>query len=337
MEGKRPYPFFERWADRLPEPVTGRMLLALVPALVFSAAHYLAVGERFLSDWSWLLSLIIFLAGVFFFYGTRLVYQLLDRMAMLHPPQDDAHLLLAERVFTDRGFVLCGIAFGALDLLMGILFGIWYAEPAGQVTLGAGLFIGGFVCGFPVWGMRGLVALVRFLTVEQRLRIDHTAPDRCGGMLFLGSTILQSSMLFLIISVLIAVYFLKAPWVQAGQTAVRVVMLLWLAVPFLVSSILLLAPSADVNRLLVQYKNSEERKASGELAAIRKRLEASDLTSADRKALREDYEFHAKLRRELHEMSTWPFDSRSSLQYLGVFGANAFLAVDSVIKLLRRG
>ena len=74
---------------------------------------------------------------------------------------------------------------------------------------------------FAIYGL-----LVAFKAFPRKLKrcLDFTAPDRCGGIAFVGEALVVFSSVTLIAGVMISVYILKADWTRDDTwwiTAVR--------------------------------------------------------------------------------------------------------------------
>ena len=164
----------------------------------------------------------------------------------------------------------------------------------------------GFVCGMAAWGIYGVWATIR-TAMREEFDVDYTAPDRCGGTLFLGEAFVKFAGVTLVMGVLIAVYILYSPWARADEGWVRGLMGFWIVFPFVMSLVVLLGPSAEVNRVLREHKVGEGQALQDRLVVQRARIDDTTLGAADREALRGDYQHQTKLRAELYTMRTWPY------------------------------
>jgi hypothetical protein len=117
----------------------------------------------------------------------------------------------------------------------------------------------------------------------------------------------------------------------------RVAMWMWIALPFVLSLTILLAPASYANQALMNHKIQQEV----ELAlAIDKAKDAlvHVATDADRsEELRQEIEYHDKLRTQLHGMRVWPFNAQSNIKAIILFVSNAYVAITSIGGLLTGG
>ena len=193
----------------------------------------------------------------------------------------------------------------------------------GRIALFTGFFVVGFICGMAALGIFGVLHVIKTFMRASDLEKDYSAPDRCGGMLFLGEALVKFSSVTLVMGVLIAIFIVNFPWTGRDKIIVKAVMWFWIAFPFFLSLLVLLAPATEINRVLSDYKVKEEDKMDSRLAILRIKIDDPNLPAADQEAARKDYEYYAKVRSEIYDMRTWPFGISSSVQYATLFVTNA--------------
>lgn len=157
----------------------------------------------------------------------------------------------------DLSFLQFGFLFAVLNCIVGGALGVQYDEFWPKITTYIGLFLAGFVCGMPVAGIRGVViTLTRYIDQGQP-KVDYTNPDGCGGFLFLGEALIKFSAVTLIVDLLLSIYILEVKWIPASNslnTIVQAIMWMWIALPFLLSLTILLAPASRANHALMNHK-----------------------------------------------------------------------------------
>jgi hypothetical protein len=171
----------------------------------------------------------------------------------------------------------------------------------------------------------------------ENLEIDYTAPDGCGGTLFLGEALVKFGSVTLIMGVLIALFIVNFKWVNSGHTLVRALMWFWIVFPFAASLVVMLAPSAAINQVLSEYKVEQEDRLDDDLEELRSRSRDPSLTSADREAARKDYDYYNKLRADVYKMRTWPYAVASSLEYVGMFVGNVGVIAWNAVATMLKG
>ncbi len=143
-----------------------------------------------------------------------------------------------------------------------------------------------------------------------------------GGMRFLGEALVKFGSVTLIVGVLIAIYIVNFPW-EGTILVVRGFRLFWIAWPFALSLIVVLAPSADISGRLGDYKVAQQVELDERLAELRNRSNDSSLPSSDRNSVGKDYDYYSKQREAVYGMSTWPYGLGSSVKYAGILFVNA--------------
>ena len=337
MDNLKFLPFYDRVIIRFPVHVIGKLLVSALLGLIFLAAHYISIGNKVLSDWSWFLSVLISTAMLCLYYATHTLRTIFPEMDLrLRPDGDDVYMTPLKRILSDRNFILAGLFFGLLNCGFGYSFGLPYVKGLAVFTILGGYYLAGFVCGMAAFGIYGVLVTINAFSRKAKRSLDFTSPDRCGGTLFLGEALVVFSSVTLIVGVMISVYILKADWTRDNTWWVTSLKWFWVAFPYVMSLIALIAPAVAIKKELREYKMEQESVLQGQLTELRKRLENNRRDATERKALREDYEFRTSMRKDLHRMRTWPYGLGSNLKYLTVFVANFYASVDSALAWVRK-
>ena len=333
MEDIKFLPFYERMAIRLPGNIAGKVLVSVLPSLVFLAAHYVSIEEEVFKDWSWFLSVLISTAMLCLYYATHTLRNILTEMDMrLQPDGEGVYLTTLKRVLSDRNFVLAGLFFGLLNCGFGLCFELPYSKWFEIVTILSGYLLAGFVCGMAAFGICGVCLSIRAFARKAKRTFDFTSPDHCGGTVFLGGALVVFSSVTLIVGVMISAYILLTPWKGRENDLVKLLMCIWIAFPYVMSLVVLIVPAVPINKALSEYKVEQEVLLQERMTNILKRLEGKKLDAAQRSELRADYEFQQSIREHLHKMRTWPYGLSANLKYLIVFLANLAVSVASVLE-----
>jgi len=330
-------PFYERGPAR-PFGLIGKVLVAAALGLTFLLPHAIAVGDKMLTDWSWLLAALIMTAMLALYYATDTLRKLLPGMGLRlraneidranDDDRDEVFMRPLRWWLSTGNFILAGIVVGLINAAVGIELGI---PNSGYYTTLFGFFLAGFVCGMATLGIVGVtIAVAQFARAADE-SFDYTAPDGCGGVQFIGEGLIVFSSVTLVVGVMISVYIYMFPWAHHGP---RIVFLqwIWIGLPYALSLVVLLWPAIPLNDALRRYKLGEEDKQARLVAAIRRKLAANPADGA-KKELRDDYAFEQAVRRELHAMGTWPHGISANLRYLGIFAANALASASTAVSL----
>lgn len=321
-------PFYERWAKSIGLGAIGKLVLSAAAALAFFLPYYARVGTAALHNWSWLLAVLIACAPLLLFYATDTLCNLFPLWsAHIDGDSSEAFLVPLNRVLCDRHFLLAGFGFGVANVLMGILFGVPDSDPVAAGLLMAGFFIAGFVCGLPAMGIFGVVATFRSFTNNSKLKLDYTAPDRCGGLSFFGGALVKFSVVTLFEGGLIAAYILLADWSRESDPWVQLLMWGWIVFPFLLSLLVLLVPALDLNLMLSRYRHNMEQELKDKCAMLRQRIEKNSGVP-DLEGLHSEYGYLCSRREEVHGMRTWPFSAGATTSFIGAFLSNLVVAFE---------
>lgn len=330
-------PFYERIPNRFAIPFIGKLLISILLGFSFLGPRYWAMGEEILNDWSWLLGMLIVVAMMSIYYATHTFRAMFPHLNVRLQSQDttainDAYFSKVERYLSDRMFLYTGLLFATLNCGIGRILETDYEKPWAGITIYLGYFIAGFVCGLAVCGIRGVVVSLSSY-FEHRPRVDYTNPDECGGYLFLGDALIVFAGVTLIVGLMISLYIVETLG-QSESIFPRVTMWLWIALPFVLSLTILLAPATRTNRALMSHKIQKEVELAMAIDTAKKALLQKGVNADRQKELRDEIEYHDKLRARLHNMRAWPFNTRSNIKAGILFISNAYIAFESVHKLL---
>jgi hypothetical protein len=323
-------PFYELMVAHLPGPpsLVWKVSLSVSLGLLFLMLFLKTAARNSFSKSVLLLSLMITISLLTLYYATdtlrRLFPHMDSRLHQLGKPfsrtKQTYYRTLRKRL-TDRNFLFAGIAFGILNCLMGTRFGVPYTGVAHLVIFGA-FFVVGFICGMAALGIYSILETIKDFIRSPQLELDYSAPDGCGGMRFLGEALIKFGSVTLVMGVLIAIFILEFPWgVDSGW--VIGLRFFWIAWPFALSLIVVLAPSAEISGVLTDYRVECQDELDERLIHLRARSSDPNVEACDRDIARKDYEYYSKQRELVYNMSTWPYGWGSSVKYAGIFIANA--------------
>ena len=331
-------PFYEWLPDQFPIPFIVKILCSLFAGAIFLVPHYMVVEEKILTDWSWLLCLIIVVAMLCLYYATHTFREMFPHMkirleATGSNTLENVYLDPIKEYLNDSCFLQFGVLFAVLNCFVGWVLGVSYEAFWPQVTTYVGFFLVGFVCGMPVAGIRGVViTLTRYIDQGQP-KVDYTNPDGCGGFLFLGEALIKFSAVTLIVGMLLSIYML-AVWSPNSNTVITIVqtiMWMWIALPFLLSLTILLAPASRANNALMNHKIQKEVELALAFNKARDALQEAGNDDAERRdELRHEIEYYATLRVQLHQMRTWPLNTKTNIKFVILFVSNAWVAFQSI-------
>ncbi len=316
-------PFYERLSAEFPGRIFGQAFISVLLGLAVLAAQYASGGNGIFADWSWFLGLLIGTMMFCLYIATFALHALLSRMATYSEQGSRACHDCLKHTLSDRNFVVAGAFFGVLNCVLGYSFGLPHTSAPAVVSILFGYFIVGFVGGMGVLGIYGVFVAISTFSRNLNSAVDIASPDNCGGTQFIGEALVVFSSMTLIAGVMISIYIVETHW--SGTPAGWVVALryFWIAFPYVMSLIILFAPAIPLHLELRRYKLEQENIFRKRLAAIRQSLENPQLDGISRKELREDYEFDQGVRRELHQMRSWPYGMSAGSKYLIVLIANS--------------
>lgn len=337
MEQLKFYPFYERMADRFGSGFPVKLALSVVACAIFFVPYFIHRGMNSFHDWSWLLAVLISSALGFLYFSTATLQGLLQR----RDPEDTEgaarYMVPLTTTLSDRRFLLAGVSTGGLNMLMGLCFGVPPADPFATGLLFFGFFLAGFFCGLPAYGIYGVLVTVNAFARNAEADLDYTAPDRCGGMAFIGEALVKFSVVTLLEGCLIATYILRVGWTNTASPWVLLLMWFWIVLPFLFSLLVLLGPAAKLNQMLMNYRYDQERRLKDRCTELRRQIDVSGIEDEILDKLHKEFDYLTQRREDVHRMRTWPFSTGASTSFVGTFIANLLLASELAKKLMDYG
>lgn len=325
-------PFYEKGVETILGGFMGRVLFAMALGVVVLCIHYLGIGRTVFANYGWVLSVIVTVACLSLFYATHTFRMLLPELTGRLSHEREAGFLALIRVhLSDRKFLIAGLVFGLLNSLMGVAFGLpgAYDTLPEKVSILTGYFVAGFVCGLALGGIIGVTQCISAIVDDNESFFDYTSQDQCGGTQFVGWALLVFSTVTLAVGVLITVYISLTAWEHKGSFIVNVLYASWIVLPYIASIFVLVVPAISINKSLVRYKIEKDGRLTESIRSIFDELERKDITPERKSELYADYEFQTHMRKELHEMRTWPFSVGANSTYFFSMASSCFATYES--------
>jgi hypothetical protein len=204
------YPFYERVSVKLLGNVISKICISTLLGFAFLALHYATAGNKIYSDWSWFLAVLISTTMLCLYFATATLHTLVSMLARQRShTEKQGSLPDLTRTLSNRNFVLVGSFFGLLNCTVGYSFGPPYSGNLEMATILIGFFLVGFISGMAVLGIYGVFVTISRFSEATALSFDFTAPDNCGGTLFVGDTLVAFSSATLIVGVMISIYIVN--------------------------------------------------------------------------------------------------------------------------------
>lgn len=334
-------PFYERMAANSSiMQLVAKIQLSLAAGFLFLFPRLLAVGDEIVTDWSWLLGVIISTSLICLYYATH-TFRAMFRSLNFRLPEGEATFPARLSYLRDRQFVLGGFSFAIMGC--GVVKFLYRYDGAfwNVATLYLGTFLASFATGMLLVGIFGvLMTLARYL--DGGPKVDYSNPDGCGGFLFLGAALVKFSGVTLVVGVLIWIFTLKFEWSpqlqspQLDRLLPLVVIWFYVPLPFVLALMILLVPASLANQLLTSHKIEQEIKLALAFNKTQADLEGT-VDGSRREALWREIEYLGKLRAQLHQMRSWPLNATTNISFGILFINNAVAAFESISGLIFEG
>lgn len=325
--------YHEKWIKPIGfENLSVGVLFALILLVIQLLAAYLDGGLKGLDvvflDFSYFIS-IVNGVGLFLILegGTKLRKFVANLIQLSKDSVDNS----SEKFFdiftagyTKRKLVIISIAFGILNPLLGLLFGIPYIEEGNWFLLASLLFqfiTSGLIGGIAVAGLFVVIKLINAISIKEEIELRLFYPDKCAGTLIIGNILFYFSLYFIIIGICIFLFIHTFSWTN-GNTVVRSILVIWELFPFILGILIFFIPLKKLNSILNEYKIQEQwriRKRMTYIANLMMNLD-SDRTETDAKLTiyNNQYEKLKAIDLLIQEMNTWPYNLRYRTLFLGI-------------------
>lgn len=316
-------PFYERLARRFPNVLIPKVSLPLAMALAYYGLHRAVVpGSGAAALYPELLALVIFVIPLLVYLATGMFDELSEQMNnRVDTGRRPAFRATLARLLSDRHFGLAAAFSGLVSVAAAKALGLDLDTTSQLLVVAGGYFLAGALAGLALWGIIGIVRTIRVYVREDRPRYDVTAPDGCGGMLFLGRAITKFGILAMIGGVLVSSYLLLAEGQVHGGKGHSAgsweVILLWslVAVPYIFSALVLLAPTFQLHHALHAHRVNEDQRIEKVLKGLEAEIKEAGADVDRLKALHFRRDDTRARRKMLYAMSSWPFSLDTHLKY----------------------
>ena len=350
-------PFFERIAAKAPDWLLPKVSLPFLLATGYYLLHRLVFAGSELKLYPLLLAAIIFVVPVLVYLSTGIFREMLgqldNRVGTGEAPAYPENL---KDLLSDQHFLVTAVLFGGASTATARWMSLDVDSPVQALTIGFGHFVAGAACGVAVWGVIGIVRTINAYVRHDHPRFDFTAPDGCGGMLFLGRAVTTFAIITLVGGVLVSSYILLAesalhsnslasqvianaalPGDSDGHSEIHLatrleaaMLWVWVVAPYVLATMVLLVPTFEIHNGLHAYKVREDHKVDAELAQLDSafNLEAGGADAL--KSLRIQHTRASDQRKMLYDMSTWPFSVNTHLKFALLMALNGLATFSTI-------
>lgn len=331
---KEVIPFYEKFIIRMRIPYVIACLLLMVPNFLL---HFL-LGRLYhvdtLKDFSWFLPLMSGAIYALVVWATRHLRQFTQNLYCAFglsaddtTPQDIVANHLGNK--TMLGY---GIAFGLANTGLGLFYGVWYHEVGLYISLLYQIFLVGFIAGLAISGIVAILKVVRYVSRLRDPRLNILDPDKCGGTVQTGNSLLKFSLVSLLAGILIAYYIYKTPWANRDWQVVTYFMYAWMGFPHFAALMVLSVPFSNVHNILNRAKYLELTRIGNQISHVRAQILALSDSQAQAEAakltlLKTQHEMLKNSYSEVEATIIWPTNLRAGVAYSFIYIASFLLPV----------
>lgn len=236
------------------------------------------------------------------------------------------YLQIFKTKFLRYRLVYYGAVIGVINVFLACCFGIptiYAAEPLAMGNFILQVFLVGFLGGITVCATILVIRLIATVSVKDNIKLMYMYPDKCAGTLVIGDILFTFSIHFIVIGILIFAFLQIFPWTREAVFSVKIVLSFWKMFPFILSAIIFFIPAKKINRILKEYKLSEQLRIRMRMNFIGQQMISIETTDAESAAQLERLDAHIKKLQQLDEyitqMATWPYNLRYRTTFLAIF------------------
>ena len=332
-------PFYEKLVDFLKLPYI--FTCALLGILILFIHYFVGQVYRIniFSDFSWMLSGMTAYVLILVIFATKqsrkFVIDLYDVFSI--DVSNNTYRNQLRKTLKNSQLITYGIGFGITNTCLGVFFGIWYDDLMMKLSISVQFFVVGFVNGFAICGIIGVVKLIGQVSKEEDLRLSIMEADKCGGTSRLGNVLVQFSFITLSAGILISLYIYNSSWVNKGWLSVKTFIYIWMVFPHLAASTVLLMPGLGLHNILKEFKSRQ-----GQIFRIKSRtLEKEMLELLNNYDLQSMQKFNqltvqsdqiSYINSQLHSMRVWPLNINFGLGYAMTYFASTVIPIIQFVR-----
>lgn len=265
-------PFYDRLGTDRIVGKPAKIAISIGAGATYSLLQYLSLPDKsvFLDQQCWILGAIITTAMLSLYISTDIVRNNLPLVEKF-----EGRFGVSEEVLkhwlTDRGYILAGLAFTAVNTSIGHLLGVpaefhnsWFA----LTMIYLGLFAAGFTCGMGLYGIFSVIVMYLKLAPCLQQSLDLDSADGIGGIKPLGDALWFFSLLTGALGLLVTLYIFGVDWTNTHQQWARTLMLFWAATPYVVAITVVLLPGLAMRRSVQSFKQQKNSELIQEKAKV---------------------------------------------------------------------
>lgn len=325
-------PFYEKFVSWMKIPYWITCLLLMVPNFLlhfFLGRHY---HVNTLEDFSWFLPLMSGVIYALVVWATRHLRQFTDNLycAFGLPVDDTSPQDIVTRHLSNRTMLEYGVFFGLANTGLGLFYGIWYSQVGLVISLIYQIFLVGFIAGLAISGIVAILKAVSYLARQRTLRLNLGDPDKCGGTVQTGNSLLKFSLVSLLAGIFISFYIYKTPWAHRDWQFVTYFIYGWMGFPHFAALTVLSVPFSSVHNILLKAKYQELNRIGSQIDALRSQVHAIPVDQANDAHLNLFKARHEMLKNaytETEAMIIWPTNMRAGVAYSVIYIASFLLPV----------
>lgn len=265
-------PFYDRGRSGNQLGYGSKLAISLGVGAAYLFLQYLSLADKniILDQYCWVLAVIISVALLALYVATDLFRRnlfLVEKLQGRHSVGQE----VINNWLTDRRYLMVGATYAVIIAFAGYLFGLPVAFQGNLfsqlvITLGWGL--AGFTCGMGMYGIVGVIILYLKLSPCLYYTLDPMNDDGAGGIKRLGDALWFFALLTGSVGLLTSIYLFGVDWTSTYKQWVRVVMLLWLAKPYLAAISIVLIPGMAIRRNVQAFKQHRVEQLRQEQAQV---------------------------------------------------------------------
>lgn len=266
------YPFFDPY--RKGEMLSWGQKVAISVAIgaTYLLIQYFALPEKmvFFQHLCWILGTIISTSIMALYVSAEIFRNSIRALKQFDLGQDLGQQTV-DTWLCDRWYVLAGLLYGALTMIVGHSLGVpaeFYVQTSALIAIYAGFFAAGFTTGMGLLSILAIISLYLRVAPSLQHALNPRSPDGTGGIKILGDSLWFFGLLIALVGFLISIYMFGVRWSNLHLPIVQYVFLVWVSLPYILAVSVVLIPSLAVRRQVSYFKYYKAQQLKREKAKL---------------------------------------------------------------------
>lgn len=252
------HPFYDPYRQGSTLAYPQKIGISLGVGAFYLLLQYYAMPNKmeFFDQYCWILGIIISTALLALYVATDIFRRSLIIMQELSGDSKAIDEVVSVWL-NNKWYLIAGLGFATVNTSVAHLLGVpaeFHVSALSLAMMYVGFFLAGFASGMGLLGISGIIVVYLKFAPSLQYALNPDDPDGNGGIKKLGDALWFFGMLTGAVGVLVSLYMFGVQWTYIFKPYVQIILLLWVAFPYIVAISIVLIPGLAVRRQVNNFK-----------------------------------------------------------------------------------